>query len=310
MAETDAKEARSLASCAMRIALVTCGIMPDQFTDDQLVAAELREQGAEVVYEPWDAPIDWAGFDAVAVRSPWDYSRRRDEFVAWAEAAGANIHNSAPLLSWNSDKAYMGDLERAELPVVPTDFVAPGERWNGAETEVVVKPSVSAGARDTGRFTPAVHADAHELIETIHGSGRIAMVQPFHASVDDQGETALVFIDGQFSHSLRKHSVLQPDEVAPVRSTDLMVAEAMYDPDLVLTGSYEGDELDLAERILAHVTERFDYVPLYARVDMLRDPGGVPVLLELEAVEPNLYFDQVPEGAPRLAEAILRRADP
>ncbi len=57
-----------------------------------------------------------------------------------------------------------------------------------------------------------------------------------------------------------------------------------------------------------HITERFDYVPLYARVDMLRDADGEPVLLELEAVEPNLYFDQIPEGAPRLAKAILRRA--
>jgi len=282
--------------------------MPDQFTDDLLVADELRARGADVAYEPWDADLDWAGFDVVAVRSTWDYSYRRDEFVAWAEAAGPKLHNSAELLRWNSDKAYMGDLEASGLPVVSTDFVAPGETWRGAEAEVVVKPSISAGARDTGRFTPAVHADAHALIETIHGSGRIAMVQPYQTSVDEHGETALVFIDGQFSHSLRKHSVLEPDEVAPVRTTDLMVAEAMYDPELVVSGSYEADELELAQRIVAHITERFGYIPLYARVDMLRDENGTPVLLELEAVEPNLYFDQFPDGAPRLADAIVSRA--
>lgn len=282
--------------------------MPDQFKDDLVVIEELEALGADVTYEPWDVDIDWAGFDAVAVRSPWDYSYRREKFVAWAEAAGPNLHNSADLLSWNSDKAYVADLDEAGLPVVETVFLGPGDQWAGDEREVIVKPSVSAGARDTGRFGPALHDDARALIKTIHESGRTAMVQPFLPSVDEQGETALVFIDGEFTHSLRKNSVLRPDEVAPVRSTDLMVAEAMYDPDLVLPGTYEPDELDLAERIVRHITERFGYLPLYARVDMLRDTEGAPILLELEAVEPNLYFDQYPEGAGLLARSIMARA--
>jgi len=292
----------------MRIALATCSIMPSEFTDDQLVISELSKLGAEVSYEPWDAGIDWTTFDLVAVRSPWDYSRRRDEFVAWADAVGPKLHNSAALLRWNSDKTYMGQLGQAGIPVVETTFVKPGSGWAGFDLEVVVKPSISAGGRDTGRFTPSLHESAAALIETIHASGRTAMVQPFQPSVDELGETALVFIDGKFSHPLRKRSVLRPDEVAPVRTTDLMVAEAMYDPELVVSGTYEPDELLLAERIVDNVAERFDYVPLYARVDMLRDPDGAPVLLELEAVEPNLYFDQAPGGAALLAEAIIRRA--
>lgn len=291
----------------MRIALATCSVMPDQFTDDQLVMKELANLGADVTYEPWDAVLEWAGFDAVAVRSPWDYSRRRDEFVAWADAAGPQLHNTADLLRWNSDKTYMGDLEAAGLAVVETEFVEPGDAWEGSDEEVVVKPSVSAGGRDTGRFGPSTHDEARALITTIHSSGRTAMVQPFQASVDDAGETALVFIDGELSHALRKRAVLRPDEIAPTRKTDLMVAEAMYNPELVTSGTYEADELELAERIVSHVGERFGYMPLYARVDMLRDPAGAPVLLELEAVEPNLYFDQVPEGARRLADGIVGR---
>jgi len=283
--------------------------MPEQFTDDLVVKNELEALGAEVTYEPWDAAgVDWPGFDVVAVRSPWDYSKRRDEFVAWADTAGPNLHNSAGLLRWNSDKSYVADLERAGLAVVETTFLEPGQEWAGDDREVVVKPSVSAGGRDTGRFGPALAADAKALIARIHESRRTAMVQPFQASVDEIGETALVFVDGEFSHPLRKRAVLRPDEVAPVRQTDLMVAEAMYDPDLVLSGTYEPDELQLAERIVAHISERFDYVPLYARVDMLRDSHGAPVLLELEAVEPNLYFDQFPEGAGHLARAIMSRA--
>ncbi len=292
----------------MRIALATCSVMPDQFTDDQKVIAELEALAVEITYEPWDTDLDWAGFDAVGVRSPWDYSYRRDEFVAWANSAGTELHNSADLLAWNSDKAYVADLHEAGLPVVETTFLAPGEEWAGDDREVIVKPSVSAGARDTGRFGPSLTDEARALIGKIHESGRTAMVQPFLPSVDTTGETALVFIDGEFSHSLRKSSVLKPDEVAPVRSTDLMVAEAMYDPDLVLAGTYEPDELELAERIVRHITERFAYLPLYARVDMLRDTEGTPVLLELEAVEPNLYFDQFPDGAGKLARAIVARA--
>lgn len=282
--------------------------MPEEFTDDQRVIAELEALGAEITYEPWDAEIDWVGFDAVGVRSPWDYSYRRGQFVAWADSVGPNLHNSADLLRWNSDKGYMSDLAEAGLAVVETTFLEPGDEWQGDEREVVVKPSVSAGARDTGRFGPEREREARALIETIHGSGRTAMVQPFQASVDTTGETALVFIDGAFSHSLRKRSVLRPDEVAPVRSTDLKVAEAMYDPELVLRGSYEEDELGLAEQIVGHISKRFDYAPLYARVDMLRDAHGAPVLLELEAVEPNLYFDQHPDGAARLARALAARA--
>ena len=284
--------------------------MPDQFTDDLLVISELGKLGAEVTYEPWDSELDWPSFDAVCVRSPWDYSRRRDEFVEWADRVGPNLHNSAEILRWNSDKAYIGDLDAAGLAVVETTFLEPDESWTPGDVEVVVKPTISAGGRDTGRFCPEARQGAHALIDTIHQSGKTAMVQPFQPSVDELGETALVFIDGEFSHPLRKRAVLRPDEVAPVRSTDLMVAEAMYDPELVLSGTYEPDELALAERIVDHITERFEYVPLYARVDMLRGADGAPVLLELEAVEPNLYFDQVPAAADRLADAIVARAAP
>lgn len=283
--------------------------MPPEFTDDQTVISALESLGVDVTYEPWDADIGWPEFDVVAIRSPWDYSRRRDEFVAWAEAVGPTLHNPADVLRWNSEKSYLGDLAQAGIAVVETRFVKPGEDWTGSDSEVVVKPSISAGGRDTGRFSPALHENARALIETIHRSGRTAMIQAFQPSVDVLGETALVFIDGRFSHPLRKRSVLRPDEVTPVRATDLMVAEAMYDPELVLSGTFDPDELELSERVVAHVAERFGQVPLYARVDMIRDADGQPTVLELEAVEPNLYFDQAPEAARRLAEAIVRRAE-
>lgn len=284
--------------------------MPPEFTDDQAVIREVEALGADVTYEPWDAGVDWQAFDVVALRSPWDYSLHRDDFLDWAQSVGPALHNSEPLVRWNSDKRYLADLEAAGLAVIETEFVEPGSTWDGDEREVVVKPTVSAGGRHTGRFRPEVHDLARALMAEIHAAGKTAMVQPFQPSVDSTGETALVFIGGELSHSLRKGAVLRPDEVAPMREGGIMAAEAMYQSDLVLPGDYEADELELATGVLAHVGERFGYEPLYARVDMVRDASGAPLLMELEAIEPNLYIEQVPEAAPRLARAILAKAGP
>jgi O-ureido-D-serine cyclo-ligase len=153
----------------------------------------------------------------------------------------------------------------------------------------------------------AAHELAHELIGEIQASGRTAMVQPFHASVDSAGETAVLCIDGAPAHALRKRAVLRPDEVAPVRDDELGAAEIMYDPGLVTADVAAEDELDLAARVVAEIRRRFDYLPLYARVDMIRDRVGAPILLELEAIEPNFYLDQVPATTAIVADAIVKR---
>jgi O-ureido-D-serine cyclo-ligase len=133
------------------------------------------------------------------------------------------------------------------------------------------------------------------------------MVQPYVPSVDTRGETAIVCLDGEPSHVLRKGAVLRPDEVAPVREDGVGAAEVMYDPDLVVAGTATDDELRFATALLGHVADRFDYVPLYARVDLVAGADGGPVLMELEAVEPNLYLDQAPGSAERVAAAIVAR---
>jgi len=132
------------------------------------------------------------------------------------------------------------------------------------------------------------------------------MVQPFLPAVDERGETAVVFVDGEVSHVLRKRAVLRPDEVAPVREDGVGAAEVMYDEDLVRTGEATEAEIALAERIIARVAERFGETPLYGRVDMLADAHGDPILLELEVVEPCLYLAEAPGAAERLAGAIIR----
>ena len=294
----------------MRVAIATYAGRPEQFADDDLLTALLRDHGVDADQPSWDDPrVDWDVYDLVVARSPWDYTSRLDEFLEWADRVGERLENPPAVIRWNSDKHYLADLFAQGVDVVETVYVEPGEPAPGVDSEIVVKPAVSAGARDSGRFGPASADAARALIERITARGGTAMIQPFVASVEERGETAVVMIAGEVSHVLRKTSILRPDEVAPVRTNDpLGIAEVMYDPELVVPGAASAEELRQAARVRGAVRDRFGAVPLVMRVDMLGGADGGPVLLELEAIEPNLYFDQVPEGAERLAEAIVSRA--
>ena len=294
---------------AVQIAIASFKSMPPEFRDDHRLSEALGARGATVSIEPWDSDeAEWEGFDAVVVRSTWDYSLRREEFLRWADSIGARLHNSAELIRWNSDKRYLGDLAEEGIPVVATHYLAPDDPPPPLAGDVVVKPNVSAGGRDTGRFGPQKHGDALDLIAAIQASGRTAMVQPYQPTVDSVGETAVLCIDGEPVHSLRKRAVLRPDEVAPVRDDGVGAAEAMYDPELVSAAEAREVELEHARAVVAQVAARFGYLPLYARVDTIRGEDGEPRLLELEAIEPNFYLDQVPATAEVVADAILARA--
>ena len=291
----------------MRIALATFNDMPPEFRDDERLAEALRGRGAAAAVCAWnDAAVDWDEFELVVIRSTWDYALRRGEFLSWVDRVGERLHNAPAVVRWNSDKRYLGDLAAAGIAVVDTGYVAPGEPVPELTGEVVVKPNVSAGGRDTGRFGPATYGLARELIGAIQASGRTAMLQPYQGTVDGAGETAVVCIDGEPVHALRKGPVLRPNEVAPVRGEG--AAEVMYDPELVLAAEATDAELANARAIVAHLAERFDYMPLYARVDTIPGPDGEPVLLELEVIEPSFYLDQVPATTGVVADAIIARA--
>ncbi|HEX8645595.1 MAG TPA: hypothetical protein VF715_01760 [Thermoleophilaceae bacterium] len=283
----------------MRVALATCAPMPGGNPDDRPVAELV---GAR--WEIWDDPsVDWASYDRVVLRSVWDYTGRADEFLTWCRAVGPErLRNHPELVAFNSDKCY---LESLSAPTVPTQFVEPGAPAPELSGEVVVKPTVSAGARSTGRFRPEAHSGARALIEEITAGGRTAMIQPFLEDVEARGEVALVHFGGELSHTLLKRSVLAPDEVAPIAEQNpLGMAAAMLEDGLVTAGEASPAETALARSVLEEVAARFGGMPLYARVDLVRDAGGRPVLLELEAVEPHLYLATSAGAAERFARAI------
>ncbi|WNM37759.1 hypothetical protein RMN56_21710 [Micromonospora halotolerans] len=286
-----------------RVALVTCTALPDLDPDDRLVLAPLAASGVAAEAVVWDDPaVDWSGYDLVVLRSPWDYALRRDEFVAWARTVPTLV-NPADVVAWNTDKRYLAELSAAGVPTVPTAWVEPGADWAPpADTgEYVIKPAVSAGSQDTGRYDLA-DPEHRELavahVRRLSAAGRVTMVQPYLTAVDTAGETALLFLAGPdglaFSHAIRKGPMLT--------GPDRGVAE-LYREERIDARTATPEQLDTAEKTLAVVpggTERL----LYARVDLIPGPDSAPVLVELELTEPSLFVGHA-DGAPdRLAAAI------
>ncbi|MEU0003472.1 hypothetical protein ABZ079_03985 [Streptomyces sp. NPDC006314] len=283
-----------------RIALATYdpGAGPSHDKDLSVLARALTDAGAEAEARYWDDPdADWGGYDLVVIRSTWDYSWRAEEFTAWVERVGAltRLVNPAPVVRWNTDKRYLGELAAAGVPTVPTRYIAPGEPADlPADHEYVVKPTSGAGARFAARYTPAEHDTALRQLAAMHAEGFTAMVQPYVRGIDVSGERALQFFGGGLLHASRKGAVLAPG--------------TPYDADKVAHPDLEpwqptDEELAVAEKALAAVPGGPGL--LYARVDLVDGEDGEPRLMELELIEPNLFLWLHPDSLSRVTEAIL-----
>lgn len=282
-----------------RVALVTCAALPDLDEDDRALIPALAERGLTAEPVAWDAAgADWAGYDLAVVRNTWDYHKRRDEFLDWARAV-PRLANPAAVVEWNTDKRYLRELAAAGIPIVPTAWVGPGDDWRPAgEGEIVVKPAISVGSIDTGRYDLATQAGlATEHVRRLQREGRLAMVQPYLAAVDTAGETALMYLDGAFSHAIRKGAIL----TGPYEAV-----ERLYQTENISPRTPSAAERALGDRVLRALP-----VPaaelLYARVDLLPSPGG-PVVIEVELTEPSLFLGTAAGSADRFAAAVQRRA--
>ena len=281
-----------------RIALATCEQLPDLDPDDQPLVNLFRKIGIEATPAIWsDSSIDWAQFDQIIIRNTWDYTSRLQEFLSWVKSNESRIRNSFETIQWNSNKIYLRDLASAGFPIVDTQFVSGSDSaWDlpGA-SDFVVKPTVSAGSQDTMRFPtsdPNSKRNAQDLIDRIISQGKTAMVQPYLAAVDELGETAQLFIGGEYSHAIRKGPLLAPNVLAD-KEHGLFLREDISPRDPSQA------QRELADAVIAYVDKSFG-VPLYARVDLLDDPHGKPVILELELVEPSMFFVTAPDSAERL----------
>ncbi|GAA0383441.1 ATP-grasp domain-containing protein [Acrocarpospora corrugata] len=279
------------------VVLATATAMAEYDVDLLPMADAVKARGAECVAVSWDdQEFDWSAASLVVIRSTWDYSTRLAEYLAWTTrvAALTRLANPAEVIAWNTDKHYLGDLIAAGVPTVPARYVAAGEPiefpYSG---DFVVKPTVSAGARDTARYGPDQHAAAEEHVHLLHGSGRVAMTQPYVTRITE-GERALVFLGGRFSHALRKNALLTERGVID--------NDRVPHPGLV---AYTPTAAELGTASAALAAAPGDGDLLYARVDLAVGDDGEPIIMELELTEPNLFCVRAESGLANFADAVL-----
>jgi glutathione synthase/RimK-type ligase-like ATP-grasp enzyme len=289
----------------MRIALVSCSNLPTWEIDDLPLQAALRARGAEVLVPSWDDPaFAWERVDAAVLRTTWDYVPRYPEFVRFVEAVAqrTRLFNPPALVRWNLDKRYLRELEAAGAPLAPTAWIGPHEAADvarrlgeGAPRIAFLKPAVGASASGTLRFaTDAAGIAAAERHAAEHPCPAGYLLQPYLAKVETEGERSLIYFAGEFSHAVRK---------VP-RAGDYRVQDDYGASDFphVPTAA----EREAAARALAALPTKTP--PLYARVDLLSDDAGRPVLAEVELVEPSLFFRHDASAPERFARAVLAAA--
>jgi glutathione synthase/RimK-type ligase-like ATP-grasp enzyme len=279
-----------------RIALATCRELPAGDDDAGPLLAACSAAGLDAEWRIWDDPaVDWDSYDLVVIRATWDYAPRRDDFAAWA-ASVPRLANPADVVAWNTDKTYLRELAGAGVPVVPTAWFTPGAPADWPDwPDLVVKPTVSAGAQDTARYGRGERDQARAHADRLLDAGRPVMVQPYLAGIDTAGESMLVHVGGGYSHGFRKEAILRPGESAET--------DALFRPEQVSPREPTAAERSVAEAALAAVPGGPDRL-LYARVDLLPDGAGDPVVIELELTEPSLWLSSAPGSADRLAAAI------
>lgn len=295
------------------VALVSTSDIPLRDTDVDLDPIEqaLRHVGISPSVVAWDeGGIDWDRFDLVLMRSPWDYSQRVGEFTNWLTTVGARnrILNCPHVIAWNLDKErYLTELATRGMAIVPTVFASSTAQFADAlaaldTPHVVVKPTVSAGSRDTGLFQRG-EEQAGALARHILDSGKTVMVQPAIDTVAVEGEHALMYFDGRYSHAITKGPLL-------ATGGGLLGGDYHEVVTLVEPTAQERRVADAAMRAITDIAvslcECIDRVPLYARIDLVRD-GEHWLLLEAELFEPSYFTIAEPQSADRFAAAVLRR---
>jgi hypothetical protein len=280
-----------------RIAIATSLIDGVNFDPDaQVLLDALADIGLEGSMCVWNDPsVEWTDFELTVIRSTWDYARDRPAYLAWARGV-ERLLNPYPVIEYSTDKHYLSVLEARSHRIVPTAFCDVGDEPVFPEGRFVVKPAVGAGSIDAEQYgtDDLVRAGAH--VRRLHASGRDAMIQPYVTSIDDDGERALVFIDGVFSHAMTKRAMLNtPADARDFAFRRRQMSRAEAEPDAVA----------FAEAVLDEATFR-DL--LYARVDLASVDDGWAIM-ELELVEPNLFLSYDDGAAQRLANAIRSRLE-
>lgn len=288
----------------MTIALVTCETLaqyaaPNVDDEDNLLTRHLRALGHHVEPRIWSNPaVDWRSYDAVVLKSPWDYFDRVQEFYVWLdriEALGVRLLNPVATVRWNADKKYLLDMQQAGVRIVPTQWLTKGTTFDAeslfaalSTDRMVVKPAISGGAKNTfDLMLPEAQRRAPELTELLRHEDFLA--QPFQPEIQTQGEWSLIYLGGEYSHCVLKTP----------KAGDFRVQH-------YLGGGIEPQEAPVHLRATAdQIVRDFAKNCLYARVDGV-DANGELLLMELELIEPFLYLASDENSLTRYEQALSR----
>jgi hypothetical protein len=283
----------------MEIFLLTCSTVPLLYEDDHILLEELRSLGLKAKPAVWDDTlVNWSNAGACIFRSVWDYHLRYTEFLDWLQGATekTRFYNSPEMVIWNSHKSYLRQLEEKGIPIVETAWISGSEEIELSELlenrsweEAIIKPAVSASAFKTQRVSLRDRSSlisGQELVEELSRQGEV-MVQPYLWELEMNGEKSLMFIAGKYTHAvIRKAALISGRE------------ESAQGEAATATPS----ELRFAQQVI----DSLETVPLYARVDLIADGARGNRLIELELIEPVLFFRHSRHAAQRMAEEILR----
>lgn len=270
----------------MRLRVATCKALPEVDVDEAPLMGALAKAGIDATLMAWDDPgADWDAPIPTLLRSTWNYAQDVGRFLSWVDrvTAVAPLWNPPHIVRSNVHKRYLLDLHARGVPIVPTVLARPGEPVSMPWDKFVIKPEVGAGSVDTRVFEPGDPAAGAHLKKLL--SRGLALVQPYMASVDEYGERSLMWIDGALTHAIRK---------APRFAGD---SEQIEGPFLIAD-----DEREVAEAALAPYASSI----LYGRVDLVRDDSNRPLVMELELVEPSLFFARHPPALERFIGRLMR----
>ncbi len=294
--------------------LATCTETGRLDDDEQGLPDALAERGIDPSVAAWDDDsMDWDDAGIVIVRSVHNYATRRADFLNWAGSM-RKLLNNADVLTWNTDKHYLLELAQRGMPTIGTVWLEPERGLTKhqvhtrfpSQGDFVVKPAVSAGARDTGRYTAVDASSRMKAIQHAYAllsEGRSVMVQRYLDSVDVRGETALIYMNGILSHAVEKEAMLHgpresgenaPREVAHARQPtpeELRLGEVVR----AAVHSYMKDRMGRDAQLL------------FNRVDVVEGDGGLPTVMEVSLVDASLYLGTAPGALDNFADAIAAR---
>ncbi len=267
--------------------------------EDHYLLKALEELGHRVIRKSWaDPEFDWSSCSYAIFRTTWDYFGRFAEWQTWLKKAHAQTSfiNPYPLVAWNMDKHYLGELQQKGIRIPETRYIEKGEQvslkalheqmgWQ----DTILKPCIAGSARHTYRLNPENLIDYETIFSQLIAEEAM-MLQPFQHHILTQGEVSIMVIGGKFTHAVIKQA---KDGDFRVQS-DYGGSYSLHKP--------TREEIDFAEKAIAVLEQ----LPAYARVDIIRDNENRLALIEIELIEPELWFRLYPAAATALAEHLSK----